>query len=119
MLSSRAAFRQGIVQGDKAVIHPILEWLLKSIPDLRKRAYLARYLVKIDIPPDFIADEQISELFLQVSIFMRSFLKYIHMREFCAVNNFPIVAIDNMIMTSENIASNDETLLKTNCSMRA
>jgi intraflagellar transport protein 81 len=62
----RAAFRQGIVQGDKAVIHPIIEWLLRSIPDLKKRAYLARYLVKIDIPPDFIVDEQIAELFQQV-----------------------------------------------------
>uniref|UniRef100_X1Z4C8 Intraflagellar transport protein 81 homolog n=1 Tax=Capitella teleta TaxID=283909 RepID=X1Z4C8_CAPTE len=75
--SNWAAFRQGIVQGDKAVIHPILEWLLKSIPDLRKRAYLARYLVKIDIPPDFIADEQISELFLQYESLMGEF-KEIH-----------------------------------------
>ena len=30
----------------------MLEWLLRRLPDLRKRAYLARYLVKIDVPPE-------------------------------------------------------------------
>ena len=30
--------------------------------DLKKRAYLARYLVRIDIPPDQLADQDISEL---------------------------------------------------------
>lgn len=30
--------------------------------DLKKRAYLARYLVRIDIPPDQMADQDISEL---------------------------------------------------------
>ena len=34
------------------VVYPVLEWLLKRLPDLRKRAYLARYLVKIDVPPE-------------------------------------------------------------------
>lgn len=63
----RSNFRQGIVQGDKHVIYPILEWLLNCIPDLKKRAYLARYLVKVDIPSDFMADEQIKELYHQVS----------------------------------------------------
>jgi len=64
----RAAFRQGIVQGDKHVVHPVLEWLLKRIPDLKERAYLARYLVKVDIPPDFMADPKISELYDQVCL---------------------------------------------------
>ena len=30
--------------------------------DLKKRAYLARYLVRIDIPPEQQADQDISEL---------------------------------------------------------
>ena len=62
----RSQFRQGIVQGDKSVIYPILEWLLARVPDLKKRAYLAKYLVKLDVPPDFMAEPDIGELFVQV-----------------------------------------------------
>ena len=61
-LSSRNAFRQGLVQGDKPVIYPILQWLFQNMDDLKKRAYLARYLVRIDIPPEQLADQDISEL---------------------------------------------------------
>lgn len=58
----RNAFRQGLVQGEKPVIYPILQWLFQNMDDLKKRAYLARYLVRIDIPPDQLADQDISEL---------------------------------------------------------
>ena len=62
---SLSKFRQGIVQGEKHVVYPILEWLLRNFTDLKKRAYLAQYLVKIDVPSDFLADGQIAELFQQ------------------------------------------------------
>jgi len=35
-------FRQGLLEGQKGVTYPVLEWLLQRIPDLKKRAYLAR-----------------------------------------------------------------------------
>ena len=66
----RSQFRQGIVQGDKSVIYPILEWLLDRIPALKQRAYLARYLVKLDVPPDFIAEPDIGDLYTQVSFYI-------------------------------------------------
>ena len=50
--SNVSAFRQGIVQGDKPIIYPIIQWLLQSSTELKKRAYLARFLVKLDIPLD-------------------------------------------------------------------
>jgi Intraflagellar transport 81 calponin homology domain len=59
-------FRKGIVQGDKHVIYPVLEWLLKRMPELKDRAYLARFLVKIDIPADFMVDAQLADLYGQV-----------------------------------------------------
>ena len=59
---SSNAFRQGLLQGDKPITYALLEWLLERIPDLKKRAYLARFLVKIDVPPEFQQDEQIIEL---------------------------------------------------------
>ena len=54
-------FRQGLLEGDKPITHNLLFWLLERIPDLKKRAYLSKYLVKIDIPSEFHHDEQIVE----------------------------------------------------------
>jgi len=50
-------FRNGLAAGDKHIIHPIMFWLLQRIPELRKRAYLARYLLGIEVPPDMMGDD--------------------------------------------------------------
>jgi len=63
----RSSFRAGLVQGEKLVIYPILEWLLQRVPDLQKRAYLARFLYKVDVPPEIMQEDQIPELYSQVS----------------------------------------------------
>jgi intraflagellar transport protein 81 len=55
------------VQGDKHVIYPVIEWLFKRMPELKDRAYLARYLVRVDIPADFMVDAQLADLYDQVS----------------------------------------------------
>lgn len=70
---NESTFRTGLVQGDKLVIHPILEWLLKRVPELQKRAYLARFLVKIDVPPEIMAEDQIPDLFAQYEELMEQF----------------------------------------------
>lgn len=54
------------MSGSKPVVHPILHWLLLRVPELKKRAYLARYLVKLDIPADFLQDDIINDTFHQV-----------------------------------------------------
>lgn len=59
-------FRRGLVQGDKHIIHPILEWLLKNMEDLKVRAYLAQYLVKVELPVEMSSDTDISVLYKQV-----------------------------------------------------
>ncbi|TGZ63548.1 hypothetical protein CRM22_006877 [Opisthorchis felineus] len=66
-------FRKGLVTGDKAVIYPILEWLLQRIPELKTRAYLARFLVKLQIPAVFMQDEEISCLYQQYDSLVASF----------------------------------------------
>uniref|UniRef100_A0A8W8IXD0 Intraflagellar transport protein 81 homolog n=1 Tax=Magallana gigas TaxID=29159 RepID=A0A8W8IXD0_MAGGI len=66
-------FRSGLVQGDKLVIYPILEWLLKRIPDLQKRAHLARFLVKVDVPPEIMAEDPIPDLYAQYEESMDQF----------------------------------------------
>ena len=64
----RSAFRNGLIQGDKLVVYPILQWLFENLAELKKRAYLARYLVKLDVPPDQLADQELYELHENVSI---------------------------------------------------
>ena len=41
------------------MVYPLLEWLLRRSAELKKRAYLARYLVKVEVPPEFL---QVREL---------------------------------------------------------
>ncbi|KAJ8310527.1 hypothetical protein KUTeg_012392 [Tegillarca granosa] len=62
-----------MVEGDKFVIYPILEWLLQRIPDLQKRAYLARFLVKVDVPPEIMQEDQIPDLYQQYEELMETF----------------------------------------------
>lgn len=50
------------------MIYPVIEWLLQHMTELKERAYLARYLVKVDIPQDFMIDSQIAELYEQVRV---------------------------------------------------
>ena len=49
------------------MIYPIMEWLLHRIPDLKKRAYLAKYLVKVEVPAEIMAEDQIPDLYAQVN----------------------------------------------------
>ena len=44
------------------MVYPILQWLFENLAELKKRAYLARYLVKLDVPPDQLADQELYEL---------------------------------------------------------
>lgn len=59
---SLSTFRNGLIQGDKLVVYPILQWLFESLAELKKRAYLARFLVKLEVPPDQLADQELYEL---------------------------------------------------------
>jgi len=62
----RSSFRQGLVTGSKPVIHPILHWLLQRVPELKKRAYLARFLAKLEVPAEFLQDDIINDTYHQV-----------------------------------------------------
>ncbi len=53
-------FKEGLANGDKEMIYPILRHLLSKLPELRKRAYLARFLTGVEIPEDMFADPEVS-----------------------------------------------------------
>lgn len=48
--------------GDKEAWHVIIHWLLQKFEHLQKRAYLARYLMPVDVPPEFMGESLIVEL---------------------------------------------------------
>uniref|UniRef100_A0A672I9H1 Intraflagellar transport protein 81 homolog n=1 Tax=Salarias fasciatus TaxID=181472 RepID=A0A672I9H1_SALFA len=60
------SFRQGLVTGSKPVVHPILHWLLQRVPELKKRAYLARFLCKLEVPAEFLQDDVIIDTYHQL-----------------------------------------------------
>ncbi|XP_071798485.1 intraflagellar transport protein 81 homolog [Asterias amurensis] len=68
-----STFRQGLVSGYKPVIYPILVWLFQKMPELKKRAYLARFLVKIEVPPEIIQDDQVADTYAQYAEMVNQF----------------------------------------------
>uniref|UniRef100_A0A8C2J491 Intraflagellar transport 81 homolog n=1 Tax=Cyprinus carpio TaxID=7962 RepID=A0A8C2J491_CYPCA len=65
-MSQASSFRQGLVTGSKSVVHP-----------LKKRAYLARFLVKLEMPADVLQDDIIAETYHQYEELVEGF-KNIH-----------------------------------------
>uniref|UniRef100_A0A7R9UGH9 IFT81 calponin homology domain-containing protein n=1 Tax=Pinguiococcus pyrenoidosus TaxID=172671 RepID=A0A7R9UGH9_9STRA len=67
--SSEAAekFRQGLLEGERNTVYNVLYWILERLPQLQKRAYLARYLAPIEVPQDYFQDE--------------NFVQYMHINE--------------------------------------
>ena len=55
-------FQQSLVQGDKKTINPILYYILKNFEEISKRAYLANFLMSMDIPEDMMGDEELKKL---------------------------------------------------------
>ncbi len=46
-------------QGDRELMYPLLHHMLSKLPDLRKRAYVARFLTAFEVPEDMFADPEV------------------------------------------------------------
>ncbi|XP_053135619.1 intraflagellar transport protein 81 homolog isoform X1 [Hemicordylus capensis] len=68
-----STFRQGLVTGSKPVIHPVLHWLLQRTTELKKRAYLARFLIKVDVPVEFLQEDTVADTNRQYEELMEAF----------------------------------------------
>lgn len=55
-------WENGLLNGDKKIIYPIYYFLLKNLNALKKRAYLAKFLVPLDIPEEFAGDPELKKL---------------------------------------------------------
>ena len=55
-------FQNLLMAGDKEILHTVMHWCLQRYEHLKKRAYLAKYLMPVDIPAEFFNDDLILEL---------------------------------------------------------
>lgn len=55
-------FQNLLYSGDKDIIYTIMHWCLSKFDHLSKRAYLARFLMPLDIPAEFLNDDLIVDL---------------------------------------------------------
>ena len=55
--------KQALLHGEPQLIYPMLVWMLQRMPELQKRAYLARFLVNVEVPEHFFTDEEIVEVY--------------------------------------------------------
>ena len=60
--SDPGTFAMNLFNGERDVCYELLEWLLKSLDEHKKRAYLAPYLTEIDVPQDLFSDEMVMEI---------------------------------------------------------
>eukprot|EP00949_MAST-11_sp_MAST-11-sp1_P004026 g4026.t1 len=56
-------FHTALARGEKHAVYPLLHYVLSKLPQLEKRAYLARYLVTIKIPQEFMVDEEVAAVY--------------------------------------------------------
>lgn len=83
-----AQFRKNLVLADKELLTNIFTWLLSRIGPLKKRAYLARFLVKIELSPEVEGDQDVINQYKQVSSFLRNYLCFHHGTLIGLVPNF-------------------------------
>jgi intraflagellar transport protein 81 len=58
-------FALSILQGNRNAIYPVLHYMLSKLPQLEKRAYLAKYLVNIEVPQQFMLNSDVSNVYNQ------------------------------------------------------
>lgn len=70
-------FRAGLIGGSRDIIYPILHSLLPRVEELKVRAYLAKYLVPIKVPPEMLTNDQLASVHSKYSELMEQF-KEVH-----------------------------------------
>jgi len=58
-------FQQGLMSGDKNTVHPILYWILNNLEPLKKRSYLAKFCMNLEVPEEFLRDKKEYEIYQQ------------------------------------------------------
>lgn len=96
-----STFRQGLVSGDKHTVYPILSWLLQRMEELKKRAYLARFLVKLDVPAEILGDADVADVYMKYEELIEQFKAVHREHEALRTSGFSTAELRNDIATME------------------
>jgi intraflagellar transport protein 81 len=55
-------FQGLLLSGDHEILHTVLHWCLQRFEHLQKRAYLARFLMPVEIPAEFMGEDLVMDL---------------------------------------------------------
>lgn len=66
-------FRRNLMHGEKKCVYPILRWIFDNKDRIHQVAYLAKYLIPLKLPPDAMANSEISNLYTQYEMAMDQF----------------------------------------------
>jgi intraflagellar transport protein 81 len=55
----RSELKNSLAEGNRNAVYPVLAWMLPRIGELRKRAYLAKYLLNFEVPAEMLNDDGI------------------------------------------------------------
>lgn len=56
-------FQAGVITGEKGIVYSVLVWILPKIEALKKRAYLGKFLVKVDVPAEILQDQEVESTY--------------------------------------------------------
>lgn len=56
-------FCRDVVHGEKKTLQHILFWLLSRLPDLQRKAYTAKFLVPLQIPDEYLMDDDMRDTY--------------------------------------------------------
>lgn len=59
---SAEQFRDGLAEGKRSVLNEMLYWLVTNQKQVKERAYVAKYVEKIECPPELMGDPEIQAL---------------------------------------------------------
>jgi len=57
------SFQRDVVHGEKRTIQHLLFWLITRLPELQRRAYTAKFLVPLEIPDEYLVDDDMRNTF--------------------------------------------------------
>ncbi|XP_011303748.1 intraflagellar transport protein 81 homolog [Fopius arisanus] len=72
-----ALFRQRLVKGDQETIYEVLKWLFANKEIVKQRAYLSKFLVKVEVPAEWLADPETAALYERYENLVEDF-KMVH-----------------------------------------
>lgn len=63
--------------GQKDVVYQLLAWMLPQLEAFKKRSYLARFLVRVEVPEEILQNEEVGIVFDKYNVLLETF-KQVH-----------------------------------------